>query len=200
MNPTIRKKLRSAVRSSGILRPRDLVGLGIHRKHLRAGIEEGILESEGLGLYRLSDASPTERHSLALVAKRYPKVVVCLLTALNFHALTTQLPHEVWVAVPQHSWVPTPKVLKLKIVQMGPAAMSEAVETHEIEGVPVRVFSAVKTVVDCFRHRKIVGNDVAIEALRAYLSRRDRNLRTLLRTANTLRIASVIKPYAEALT
>lgn len=198
MNRTVTKQLKLLARNLGVLRPRDLASVGVHRKYLREAVSQGSLVQVGRGLYQPAGAKPTERHSIALVAKRQPKAVICLLTALNLHGLTTQLPHDIWIALPQHSWRPVDGSPRMRVVRMGAASLHTDVETHVIEKVEVQVFGVAKSVVDCFRHRRNVGLEVAIEALRAYAARRERDIPALWRIAKRLRISTVMRPYLEA--
>jgi predicted transcriptional regulator of viral defense system len=140
----------------------------------------------------------TAHHSLAVVARVVPKGVVCLLSALAYHDLGTQLPHEVWLAIGATARRPARSPARLRVVRMSGPPLTSGVEVHNIEGVPVRIFNAAKTVADCFRFRNKIGLDVAIEALRAYRRRGD--LDALWRYAEICRVARVIRPYLEAIT
>jgi predicted transcriptional regulator of viral defense system len=159
----------------------------------------GALERVGRGLYVPRGAKLTEHHTLVEAASRVPHGVVCLLSALGFHGMTTQLPHEVWLAIgvkarkPRVDWPP------LRIVRFSGAAATFGVESHLLEGTQVRITSRAKTVADCFKYRNKIGTDVAIEALRDYLRKRGRSIDELLRAAEACRVARVIRPYIEAL-
>jgi len=141
----------------GLLRPRDLEPAGIPRVYLRQLVEEGQLLKTGRGLYVRADAPFTENHSLAEAAKLAPKAVVCLLSALRFHDLTTENPSEVWLAVPRGTRPPKPRVPALRIMRFSGEMMSAGIEQHTIEGVTVPVFCIGKTVADCFRFRNRIG-------------------------------------------
>lgn len=144
-------------------------------------------------------AKVTEHHTLAEAAKRVPAGIVCLLSALAFHGMTTQSPHQVWLAIdvkarkPKADWPP------IRIVRFSGRARTFGVEKHVIEGVEVLATSRAKTVADCFKYRNKIGIDVAIEALRDYLGKRGRSMDELLRAADVCRVARVIKPYIESL-
>lgn len=182
-----------------MVRPRDLDAHGIPRIYLTRLVRRGLLERVGRGLYTLPDAEVSEHHSLAGAAKQVPHGVVCLLSALRFHELTTQNPFEVWMALHHKAWSPRSEALPLRIVRMSGAAFDSGVESHQIEGVTVRVYGAAKTVADCFKFRSKVGLDVAMEALRDYRRAYPAGMDDLWRYAKICRVSNVIRPYLEAL-
>ena len=196
--PLARRALKLA-KKAGVVRPKDLEREGIPRTVLQRLVESGELERVGRGLYMIPDASITEHHTFAEAARRVPHGVVCLLSALRFHGLTTQAPFEVWLAIDGRARAPKVDYPPLHVVWMSGKARSEGVEEHRIEGVPVQIYSAPKTVADCFKFRNTVGLDVAIEALRDYWQRRNRDADALWRFAEICRVAKVIRPYVEAL-
>jgi predicted transcriptional regulator of viral defense system len=159
----------------------------------------GLVERVGRGLYVAADAQWTEHHSLAEVAARVPHGVVCLLSALNVHGLTTQAPSEVWVAVDRKARAPREPGLPIRLVRFSGAALTSGIEERSVEGVTVRVYSPAKTVVDCFRYRNKIGLDVAIEALRDCYRQRLATVDELWEYASKLRVAAVIRPYLESL-
>lgn len=187
-------------RKFGILRPRELDRYGIPRKYVYRLERDGKLQRVGRGLYVLPDAGPGENRSLAEAAKRVPSGVICLLSALRFHELTTQAPFEVWMAIGQKAWRPRVDYPPLRIVRFSGTALEEGIEKHVIEGVPVSVFSPAKTVADCFKYRNKIGLDVAIEALRECLRARRCSIDDLWHYAAVCRVRNVIRPYLEALT
>ena len=191
------------IREKGLVRPRDVEAIGIPRKYLSRLVERGLIERVGRGQYMAADAEWTQYHTLVQAAARVPRGVLCLLTALRFHDLTTELPREVWMAVDPRAGQPRDPHLALRIVRFSGAALTAGIEEHAIEGVPVRVYSPAKTVVDCFKFRHKIGVEIAIEALRDYLARRDRDrdrdLDELMRLATACRRANVMRPYLEAL-
>ncbi len=182
----------------GIARPRDFEKAGVSRTQLRRLVARGVVERVGRGLYALPDAPRSERRDLAEAARRVPGGVVCLLSALRFHELTTQNPFEVWMAVDRKAWRPRPEHPPLRLVYLSGPALGEGVEEHDVDGVRVRVFSAAKTVADCFKFRNKIGIDVAVEALRDYRRRHPKELEALWRFAEVDRVARVIRPYLEA--
>ena len=193
-------KVLALARRAGVLRIKDLKANGIHPEYARRLLAQGLLVKSGRGLYVPADADFTERHSLAEACKRTPRAVVCLMSALRFHDLTTQAPHEVWLAVDERAWSPKPEGLRLRIVRFSGQALTEGVETHKIEGVPVKVYNAAKTVADCFKYRNKIGADVALEALRDGWQKRKATMDDLWKYAKICRVAQVIKPYLESLT
>ena len=143
-------------------------------------------------------AEYTERHSFAEAAKRVPHGVICLLSALHFHELTTQLPWEVWIAIDRKARLPRDSSPALRVFRFSATALSEGVEEHQIEGVPVRVFGAAKTVADCFKYRNKIGSDVALEALRDCIRMRKCGADELLEYARIDRMTTVMAPYLES--
>jgi len=161
----IERILKLAARQS-LIRPRDVEALGISRAYLARLEQRGVIERRARGVYALADRPVSGHYSLALAAKLVPRGVVCLLSALRFHDLTTQDPHEVWMAIDFKARRPSIQFPNLRVVRFSGRSLSEGIQMHRIEGVPVRVYSPAKTVADCFKYRNKIGIDVAIEALR----------------------------------
>ncbi len=195
---TEQERVLAIVRRAGILRPRDLDRSGITRTCLHRLARKGLLERAGRGLYRLPSADLTEHHSLAAACKLVPHGVICLLSALRFHDLTTQAPHEVWLAIDRRGWPPRHAVPPLRVVWFSGRALSQGIEVHRIEGVRVRVYGPAKTVADCFKYRNKIGLDVALDALRDYRRRHPHGMDELWRYARICRVANVMRPYLEA--
>lgn len=193
------KRLLDLVRKTGVLRPQELDRHGIPRVYLKRMVDAGELRRIGRGLYALPDADLTEQHSLVQASKRVPRGVVCLLSALRFHELTTQNPFEVWMAIDQKAWRPNASHPPLRIVHLSGKAFSSGIEEHKIEGVSVRVYSAAKTVADCFKFRNKIGTDVALDALRDYRRKYRSGMDELWRCAKLCRVTRVMQPYLEAL-
>ena len=191
-------RLLSLARSRGVLRSKDLAPLGIPRQTLARLHRRGAIDRVGRGLYVFAGANVTEHHTLVEAARRVPHGVVCLLSALRFHDLTTQDPFEVWLAIEGKARRPEPESIPLRIVYMSGKAFTEGVETHQLEGVDVRVFGPAKTVADCFKYRSRVGLDVAIEALKDYRRSPVFNADALWHFAQACRVSTVIRPYMEA--
>ena len=187
------------VRRKGIVRPRDLEALGIPREYLLRLYRQGKLSRTGRGIYTLPDAAVTERHSYAEIAKRVPEAVLCLLSALAFHELTTQSPAAVWIALGKGARKPAILSPSLRVVRLTEPSLSEGVEKHTVEGVSVRVYSAAKTVADCFKFRNKIGLDIAIEGLKDCLRQKKATINDIHRYAKICRVSNVIRPYMEAL-
>src|ERR1700684_2212843 len=164
------QKIMRYVGQHGIVRPRDIEAIGLPREYLVRLHRQGRLSRPGRGIYTLPDANVTERHSYAEVAKRVPEAVICLLSALAFHEITTQSPPAIWIALRKGARRPALTSPSLRIVRLSGPSLTEGSENHQVEGVPIRVFSAAKTVADCFKFRNKIGLDVAIEALKGLSS------------------------------
>lgn len=183
----------------GAFRLADARARGIHPETVYRLVRHGDLERVGRGLYRAADVMITEHHGLVLATMVAPHGVVCLLSALSFHGLTTQLPFEVWMALDRRAAAPRDPAVQLRIMRFSGEALTAGIEARELEGVRVRIYSAAKTVVDCFRYRNLVGVDVAVEALRDCLEQRKSSPDELWELAQACRIGSVMRPYIEAL-
>lgn len=199
MSSSVAEQILQLVREHGVLRPRDLDPLGVPREYLRRMLERGQLIRTGRGLYILPDGDFTENHGLAEAAKRVPGGVVCLLSALVYHELTTQLPFEVWLAIGPKAWRPKVDYPPLRIVRFSGAALTAGITTYAIERVSVRVYDPAKTVADCFKYRNKIGLDVAMEALRDCLRQRKCTVDDLWRYAEICRVQNVMRPYLEAM-
>jgi predicted transcriptional regulator of viral defense system len=193
------QKIMHYIREHGIVRPRDIEALGLPREYLIRLHRQGKLNRSGRGIYTVPDAQVTERHSYAEVAKRVPEAVICLLSALAFHEITTQSPHSVWIALRKGARKPVFPSPSLRIVRLSGPSLTEGIDNHQVEGVPVRVYSAAKTVADCFKFRNKIGLDVAIEALKDCLLQKKASVEEIYRYAKICRVSNVIRPYMEAL-
>jgi len=185
------------IRRRGIVRTGDLERLGIPRTYLSRLVRRGDLQQLGRGLYAVPNYGTTAQVSLAEVATAVPSGVICLLSALAYHQLGTQLPHQVWIAIGRKSRVPKRASVQLRIVRMSGQALTAGIEAHRIEGVRVRVYGPAKTVADCFKFRNKIGLDVAVEALRDYRRKRG-NMDDVWRYARICRVSRVMQPYLEA--
>jgi predicted transcriptional regulator of viral defense system len=182
-----------------VLRTQDLERLGVSRKALKRLSDRGLIERIGRGLYRVAGSEVTEHQSLAEACKRVPQGVVCLLSALRFHGLTTQNPFAVWLAIDRKAWQPKVDYPPLRVVRFSGDALRSGVETHILQGVQVRVYSPAKTAADCFKYRNKIGLDVAIEALKDCVERKLCTFDDLWRFARICRVANVMRPYLESL-
>jgi len=181
-----------------VLRARDFASAGIAREYLSRMVADGVLARPGRGLYVIAADPPSEQRTLVEAARRVPAGVVCLLSALQFHGLTSQAPFEIWLAIDLKSRLPQSDAPPLRVVRFSGAAMTTGIEEHTIEGVCVRVYSPAKTVVDCFKFRNKLGLDVALEALRDCLRQRKATRDELWSAAKVCRMTNVIRPYLEA--
>ncbi len=193
-----RRYLLDLVRQKGLLRPVDLMTHGIPRVYLTRLVANGELERVGRGLYRVASTDLSENETLAQVAVRVPQAVFCLLTALQFHGLTTQLPRQVWIAVPRGHHAPKIDYPPVRRVQYTGFSYSEGVEIHLRDQVELRVYGVAKTIADCFKHRNKIGLDVALEALKEALRQKKTSADALWHYAKICRVANVMRPYLEA--
>jgi predicted transcriptional regulator of viral defense system len=193
------EKTMQYVRQHGIVRPRDIEAIGIPREYLLRLHGQGKLNRTSRGIYTLPNAAVTERHSYAEVAKRVPEAVLCLLSALAFHEITTQSPASVWIALGKGARKPAIVSPSLRVIRLTEPSLSEGIERQSVEGVTVQVYSAAKTVADCFKFRNKIGLDIAIEALKDCLRQKKATVNEIYRYAKTCRVSNVIRPYMEAL-
>ena len=198
-NDTQTQRVLELASQRGLLRASYLKELGIARVVLSRLTASGQLERVGRGVYRLPERQGAEHESLATIAVKVPQAVFCLLTALQIHELTTQLPRQVWIAMPQGSHVPKMDYPPVKMVQFSGEAYGQGIEVVRADQVELRVYGVAKTIADCFKHRNKVGLDVAIEALREAMAANKTNANDLWRFAKICRVANVMRPYLEAL-
>lgn len=183
----------------GIVRPRDIEAIGLPRQYLIRLHHQGKLNRPTRGIYTLPDADVTEHHSYAEVTRRVPQATICLLSALVFHEITTQSPASVWIALSKGARTPALVSPSLRIVRLSGPSLTEGIDRHRVEGVTVRVYSAAKTVADCFKFRNKIGLDVAIEALKDCLRQKKASINGIYRYAKVCRVSNVIRPYMETL-
>ena len=193
-------KIRAAFRKAGgVLRTTQALRADVHPRDLYAMRDAGVLEQVSRGVYRLSDLAPFAEPDLVTVALRIPKAVIALVSALHFHGLTTEIPHEVSVALPQGTARPKLDWPPLRVYRFSGAMFTFGIEAHERDGVSLRVYGAAKTVADCFKFRNRLGIEVAVEALRTGIGERKITPAELLRAARTCRVERIMRPYLEAL-
>lgn len=197
---TQRGYAKEMLRDRGIVRLSEFKTSGITAATIGRMHEDGEVIRLARGLYQLPDAPLDVNHSLAEAAKRVPKGVVCLTSALAFHELTDQLPRSVWLAIGKNDWSPKDDETALRIVRFTDNLLKEDVETTSIEGVPVRVFGVAKTIADCFRHRRSVGQSVALEGLQEALRQHKATPAEIARSAASGGVSTIVRPYLEALT
>ncbi len=198
--PTLTARTLKLAEQRGVLRARDLRDQAIPAVILSRLVDSGQLTRISRGLYTLPTRTPSEQHQLAEVAARSPTAVYCLLTALRFHGITTQNPHELWIALPNKSRSPRIEYPPLRTVRYSGDALTQGIEVHTVDCVTVKVYSIAKTIADCFKFRNKIGLDVALEALREARQGKRATSEDLWRFAKICRVANVMRPYLESLT
>jgi predicted transcriptional regulator of viral defense system len=193
------QRILDLLAQKGMLRPSDLDTIGAPRVALTRMTAKGLLEKVGRGNYRLSDGQNTEHESLVAVATKVPQAVFCLLTALQFHELTTQLPRQIWIAMPRGSHTPKIDYPPVKMVQFVRDAYPEGVEVFERDRVKLRVYCVAKTVADCFKHRNKIGLEIALEALEDARVQKKASADEIWRYAKICRVTNVMRPYLEVI-
>jgi predicted transcriptional regulator of viral defense system len=187
------------LRYGGVLRTKDAIRLGIHPETLYRMRDSAELTSLGRGLYRLSDLPPLGNPDLVTVAMKIRNGVICLISALAFHELTTQIPHEVYFALPRGAEPPRLSYPPLRVFWFTKGVFKFGQESHKLDGTQIKIYSPEKTVADCFKYRNKIGMETAREALKLYLEKRKKNLNALLEAAEVCRVSNVMRPYLEAL-
>jgi predicted transcriptional regulator of viral defense system len=198
---TAERKTLDIVARRGLVHARDVKARGLHTQALTRLVREGRIERVSRGWYRLplSSYTMTEHHGLALAAAASPRGVVCLISALQFHEIGTQLPRQMWMALPRGARTPRVEYPPMRFVHVSDEAFTAGVEEHTVEGQKVRVYSVAKTVADCFKFRNTIGMDVALEALNEGWRERKFKLADVAECARTCRVWNVIRPYLEAI-
>ncbi|WP_138431928.1 type IV toxin-antitoxin system AbiEi family antitoxin domain-containing protein [Fodinibius saliphilus] len=196
-------KIDEAVRlfkkQGGILRTSEAEDLGIHNRTLYKMLEEGYVNKLERGVYKLADADMLSNPDLAIVAKKVPKARVCLISALDFHDMTTEIPHAVHIAIPRTNRDPKLDYPPVKTYRFSGESLTKGIESHKIDGVEVQVYSPAKTIADCFKFRNKIGLDIAMEALEEGIKRDKASYSDILKYAEICRVKTVIKPYLEAI-
>jgi predicted transcriptional regulator of viral defense system len=186
-------------RHGGILRTAEALRLGIHPRTLYAMRDSGVLERLSRGLYRLAELPPLSNPDLTTISLRIPQAVVCLVSALAFHELTTQIPHAVDIALHGHAARPRLDYPPVRVFWFSGPAWSEGVENYKIDDISVRIYGPEKSVADSFKYRRKIGLDVALEALKLYHQHPGFDVNLLLHYARICRVENVVRPYLEAL-
>lgn len=182
----------------GIIRTRDAIQAGIHPRTLYQLRGSGALEVISRGVYRLTDQDQVSDPDLVIIAKRVPHAVICLVSALAYHDITTQIPHAVSIALPKGAETPRVDYPPISVHRFSEAALKEGIETHQIDGVPIKVYCLEKTLADCFKFRNKIGMDIVLEALKFYKARKKFNLEKLIMYAKVCRVQNIMRPYLEA--
>ena len=197
---TQRDQATSLLQANGMMRLFEFRNAGITAATISRMVENGEVIRLARGLYQLPDAPLEAKHSLAEAAKLVPKGVICLVSALAYHDLTDQLPRKVWMAIGTRDWSPKAGNPPIETVRFIDTYLSNDVVTVRIEGVPVKIFGVAKTIADCFRHRRTVGQNIALEGLHEALWQRRASPAEILRHAELGGVATVVRPYLEAMT
>ena len=183
----------------GVLRTSEAERAGIHNRTLYHMLEEGYIEKLERGVYKLVGHGPLSNPDLAIVATKIPKARICLVSALDFHDMTTEIPHHVHIALPRTSRDPKLDYPPLSVYRFSGKSLTEGIEKHEVDGVIVHVYSPAKTIADCFKFRNKIGKDIAIEALERGIREGKASYKDVLDYAEICRVKTVIKPYMESI-
>lgn len=186
-------------KSGGVLRTFQVLERGVHPRTLYDLRDRGLLEQVSRGVYRLAGLAPLGNPDLVRVAARVPKAVICLISALHFHNLTTEIPHEVQIALPRGTKLPRVRQPPIRTFWFADSAYTEGVETHSVDGVGVRIYGPAKTVADCFKFRNKIGLEVALESLRTGIEEQRFRPADLMKFARVCRVQHTIRPYLEAI-
>lgn len=182
----------------GQLRMSEAIRYGISRYMLYKMRDDGQLEQISRGIYRLLDMPPISNPDLVTVSLRFPNAVICLISALSYHGITTQIPHVVSVAISREARIPKLDSPPIQAYKFSKDAFQAGIETHLVDGVPVRIYCPEKTLADCFKYRNKLGMDVVLEALKLYKSEKKFQLDKLIKYARVCRVEKVMQPYLEA--
>jgi len=193
------KALLIIKKHGGTIRTGEALKAGIHPRVLYSLRDHGKIEKVSLGVYRLSELPPISNPDLVAVALRVPRAVICLISALSFHHLTTQVPHQVAIALERGTETPRIDFPPISVHRFAKVAFHAGIEKHEIDGVVIRVYCPEKTIADCFKFRNKLGMDVVLEALKLYKERSQFKVDELLRYGYVCRVANIMKPYLETM-
>ena len=186
--------------SGGMLRTSEAIRLGIHPRTLYMMRDEGLIVQVSRGLFRLAHLDSLSEPDLVTIAYKVPRAVICLISALSYHDITTEIPHEVHVALPRDVKAPRLDHPPIRVFRFSGESLKEGIEEHRVDSITVKIYSPEKTVADCFKFRGKVGNDVAIEALKDYIQLPGADIEELLRFARINRVEQIMRPYLEAVT
>ena len=199
MTSPITKRLLAKIAADGVLRARDAVREGIARTYIQKAVKSGQIERIARGLYTLPGQVIGEHQTLLEATKQVPNSVICLLSALRVHDLTTQNPHEIWICIDRKARKPNIDFPKLRVIRSSKALLFEGVMEMAIGSFSIRVYDPARTVVDCFRYRNKIGLDVAVEALRECVRKRRGNMNEIWKYAKLCRVANIMRPYLEVI-
>jgi len=194
------KKPKAAiVKRGGTIRTAEAIRSGIHPRTLYEMLDEGVIERLSRGLYRLTELTPLGNPDLVSISIRVPTGVICLISALAYHELTTQIPHEVHLAISRDSMIPRIDYPPVRVFRFTKNAFFEGVVHRQLDGVPIKIYCPEKTIADCFKYRNKIGLDIALEALKLYRERIDFKVDDLMHFARVCRVEKVMRPYLEAI-
>lgn len=197
-NKSFQKALDTIREMGGTIRTMDAIRAGIHPRTLYRLRDTGELEALSRGVYRLAEQEQISNPDLVIVAKRVPQAIICLVSALAYHEITTQIPHTVSIALPKGAETPRIDYPPISVHRFSEAALKEGSEKHQIDGVSINIYCPEKTLADCFKFRNKLGMDVVLEALKLYKARKNFNLDKLIRYARVCRVEKIMRPYLEA--
>ncbi len=198
MRKPFKKERKAFIQHGGLLRTSAALRAGIHPRALYEMRDEGVVEQLSRGLYRLADLPALSNPDLVTVAAKIPSGVICLISALGYHEITTQVPHEVHLALPRGAEPPRLRHPPLRVFWFTGRSFTEGIQNHTVDGIRLRVYSPEKTLADCFKYRNKIGLDVVLEALRLYLSRKRPKVDDLMKFARVCRVEKVMRAYLEA--
>lgn len=196
---TIKKATVLFRQHGGVLRTAEAIRLGIHPRTVYEMRDSGLIEPISRGLYRLSGLPPLSAPDLASASLQVPNGVICMISALALHDITTQIPHEVYIALPRGAKRPKIEHPPVRIFWFSGSAFSEGIENRLIDDIPVRVYCPEKTIADCFKYRNKIGLDVAVESLKFYLRLKNKDINKVMHYSKVCRVEKIILPYIEAL-
>ena len=199
---TSKEKMRNALdlfkEQGGILRTSEALSAGIHPRTLYKLRDEGYITNLNRGLYKLTDDPPLSNPDIAIIAARVPNAKICLLSALDFHEMTTEIPHKVHIAIARTQRDPKIDYPPIEVYRFTDESFTKGVEKHEIDGQTIQVYSPAKTIADCFKFRNKIGKEIALEALQSGLEQKKIKVKEILKYAKICRVENIIKPYLEA--
>lgn len=198
-NQKINEALRLFREHGGVLRTSEILDGGIHSRTLYHMLEEGYITKLERGLYKLEDKETLANPDLAIIASKVPKAKICLISALDFYEMTTEIPHKVHIAIPRTNRNPKIDYPPIKVYRFSGKSLTEGIDYHEVDGVDVQVYNTAKTIADCFKFRNKIGLDIAIEALEIGIREGKASYKDILMYAEICRVKNVIKPYLETI-
>ena len=198
-NSANQKALNTIREMGGTVRTTEAVQYGVHPRTLYQLRDSGDLQTLSRGVYRLNDLDEPSEPDLVIIAKRIPRAVICLVSALAYHELTTQVPHTISIALPKGAETPRVTHPPITVHRFSEEALNQGIETHQIDGVAVHVYCPEKTLADCFKFRNKLGMDIVLEGLKLYRSRKRVNVEQLMAYARVCRVEKIMRPYLEAI-